>query len=1262
MASPQRLSLERSLGQFRRELTHDQNAEISGANRKAIEHVIQEIQAKLGRKQELCRLTRIEKFLDAMEQIEKLVTIFLNASEFVAFVWGPIKLALMAATTWKDCVRELVDVYEEIADALGNLVFFKKLIQSREHLRLILEDYFSDILRFHRCILKVFSRPDWKGFFKWAWGSFRGQIKPIIESLKRKQEMLSDDKLQSHAILKEVQDSDEYAKDQFRQLQAGLEDIKATLNSSQLKNGASQHQEMKLFLEKKLEVSLSQTRSQLELSDTDIGSSGSWIFSHPLFHQWDTNASPQNNVLFLSGCPGADSLNLPVLKDLALECLVSQRNAVVILDGLDEATNNEPEKSLKWCLDELLPTASLRGSQVKLLVCGQEDGRVEPLLSSYQHYQQIRLHTVDFHQQDIEGYAKTQASIIGARFRLSPDGQRDLITKVAKASQGMFLYAKIVLANLASMCSVKEFKNELRSDKFPLDLDQAYERTIQRILRDADPSSRESAKRILGWVVCSARPLRWREIQSRFCIDAEKGICDPNDIRVDSCKKLCSSLVDTVDCELFPGVESERTITMIHETASQYLVHSETINLLQEHVDMTLFCCRYLSSEPFLGAQNQDTSDIIPSGYFGFMDYAAVHYRSHALKVESLGAQQAVKTAVADLTKAHCSGGPYHTVGSDDDEDTLQENNQDPTSAIQQNVLAIRIAMDRLSDSISEGTVFREFHGPTRFKCPKIHCSKFSVGFSYQPALDAHINVHERPFRCNHHDCFAYVVGFTSQEELQYHIDDIHTDESQASVKFPAVNGAMKRDLYDACKSGDLDEVKRLHLAGARLTRIAPQRPTYLMVAYAAGHKHVCKYLVDHGADPYQYLSWGGVDYNDAPIHSAIAAKDLAMLSLLLKSNQDVNDEKTIDEFSLCIAKAISDDFRPGLEVLMASKLPKDRATMTASILLKLSWKARRSHSNDTTLMDIWLRQTLPKLYNDKGLLSPRLGCEEYEICKKVLKAETREYRDEYTHLYRAVVKGDFPFATFLMNMDKEKVSNVQDGTGNTLLHGFVKISCKGYCNCCDAMFERIFQFDGARCGNTPNRIGKLPAHLAVSRSFSQSALKVLQHTENLNYKDRQGRSPLFWAKSPETIRSLLAYDCIDLFSRNKKGQTAFSALLDDGEYRLNMAELLPSETLALLQSLYQADKRLAWTADESKQGFTPLHYAAKSARIDPNSDNQEYDTMVALFLLRLPEVEEVLKAYLASPGERHWERMRRFADANELWKAMAIMDSFPLP
>lgn len=143
---------------------------------------------------------------------------------------------------------------------------------------------------------------DWKSKFKWAWDDFRRIVKPAIESLKRKQAMLSDDKLQPYAILKEIQDSDQYAKDQFKQINSGLEQV---ITSEELRRQKMEEQEVRSFLERKLNVSLSQTTSQLEVPDTVISSSGSWIFSDPLFQSWEVGTSPRNCVLFLTGCPGA---------------------------------------------------------------------------------------------------------------------------------------------------------------------------------------------------------------------------------------------------------------------------------------------------------------------------------------------------------------------------------------------------------------------------------------------------------------------------------------------------------------------------------------------------------------------------------------------------------------------------------------------------------------------------------------------------------------------------------------------------------------------------------------------------------------------------------------------------------------------------------------------------------------------------------------------------------------------------------------------
>jgi hypothetical protein len=143
---------------------------------------------------------------------------------------------------------------------------------------------------------------DWKAKFQWVWGDFRRKTKPIIESLKRKQAMLSDDKMQPHAILKAIGDSDAYARDQFKEINSGLECI---IDSEEMRSQKLQEEEIRSFLERKLNVSLPQITSQLEVPDTVISSSGSWIFSDTLFQSWEADTSPQGSVLFLTGCPGA---------------------------------------------------------------------------------------------------------------------------------------------------------------------------------------------------------------------------------------------------------------------------------------------------------------------------------------------------------------------------------------------------------------------------------------------------------------------------------------------------------------------------------------------------------------------------------------------------------------------------------------------------------------------------------------------------------------------------------------------------------------------------------------------------------------------------------------------------------------------------------------------------------------------------------------------------------------------------------------------
>lgn len=85
-----------------------------------------------------------------------------------------------------------------------------------------------------------------------------------------------------------------------------------------------------------------------------------------------------------------------------------------------------------------------------------------------------------------------------------------------------------------------------------------YGRIIKRILDDRKPSQCQGARKILAWLVCAMRPLKWREIQCAISIDADAGTFNPDQRLVLQPKDICGSLVDH---------RSDGSVLLVHSTA-----------------------------------------------------------------------------------------------------------------------------------------------------------------------------------------------------------------------------------------------------------------------------------------------------------------------------------------------------------------------------------------------------------------------------------------------------------------------------------------------------------------------------------------------------------------------------------------------------------------------------------------------------------------------------------------------------------------------
>lgn len=93
------------------------------------------------------------------------------------------------------------------------------------------------------------------------------------------------------------------------------------------------------------------------------------------------------------------------------------------------------------------------------------------------------------------------------------------------------------------------------------DRDIRYGRIIERLLNSQEhPSRRKNIIRLLGWLACAKRPLRWYEIQAAWSIDIEEEKFDPERRFVEDSKDLCASLVE---------ICSDGTVTLVHSTARE---------------------------------------------------------------------------------------------------------------------------------------------------------------------------------------------------------------------------------------------------------------------------------------------------------------------------------------------------------------------------------------------------------------------------------------------------------------------------------------------------------------------------------------------------------------------------------------------------------------------------------------------------------------------------------------------------------------------
>ena len=89
---------ERELRSFKAHLTPVEQNSFTGTTLEDVRLTVASIQQTQISARTNRNVARLREFLEAIESYSKVLDVFVNTSEFVAFVWGPIKYLLLVST------------------------------------------------------------------------------------------------------------------------------------------------------------------------------------------------------------------------------------------------------------------------------------------------------------------------------------------------------------------------------------------------------------------------------------------------------------------------------------------------------------------------------------------------------------------------------------------------------------------------------------------------------------------------------------------------------------------------------------------------------------------------------------------------------------------------------------------------------------------------------------------------------------------------------------------------------------------------------------------------------------------------------------------------------------------------------------------------------------------------------------------------------------------------------------------------------------
>lgn len=270
-----------------------------------------------------------------------------------------------------------------------------------------------------------------------------------------------------------------------------------------------------------------------------------------------------------------------------------------VIDGLEESDN--PRAGIKMLTDVLGTSVPLR-----ILILSRRTPEIDAEFKKIPEEAKWDAVSIDGHPDDHRRFVQNELE-----WSEIPAFKESITKRLLDQSHGSFLWLRLTVERINKCRTTDSAEQAMR--ELPAGMEELYDRMGESI-SDQEPADRSLTCQILAWVTCAIRTLSVSELIEALGSESQaRCIADP--------------------CAGFVSVDNFGNVTLIHQTAKEYLLSSKgrpySVEKNEAHDRISLRCLQCLTKS---GLRRDITKDSEPS----FLAYAATYWSAHMIAVTEI--------------------------------------------------------------------------------------------------------------------------------------------------------------------------------------------------------------------------------------------------------------------------------------------------------------------------------------------------------------------------------------------------------------------------------------------------------------------------------------------------------------------------------------------------------------------------------------------------------------------------------------------------